>query len=219
MVDPKTRTWLLVEQKELVHAARTAIAAVVSLLIARWFRLPEAYWAAIATLIATQSTLGVGMGHLEGSPGRDCARRRRGSAAGNLCRRKRGCVRRGGVRAGIALRTPARPASRISLRRNHAGYRHADRAHGASLDRRRSSILRDFGRTRGGFDRDCSLAGARAGSGLKPLLRLALRPRCNNRWSVGTDDGLLRLFLLLFPNFASVSVFVSHTGNCATSTP
>jgi uncharacterized membrane protein YgaE (UPF0421/DUF939 family) len=59
MVDPKTRTWLLIEQKELVHAARTAIAAVVSLLIARWFRLPEAYWAAIATLIATQSTLGV----------------------------------------------------------------------------------------------------------------------------------------------------------------
>jgi uncharacterized membrane protein YccC len=58
MVDPKTRTWLLVEQKELVHAARTAIAAVVSLLIARSFRLPEAYWAAIATLIAMQSTLG-----------------------------------------------------------------------------------------------------------------------------------------------------------------
>jgi uncharacterized membrane protein YgaE (UPF0421/DUF939 family) len=46
------------EQKEFAHAARTAIAAVVSLLIARSFRLPEAYWAAIATLIAMQSTLG-----------------------------------------------------------------------------------------------------------------------------------------------------------------
>jgi uncharacterized membrane protein YgaE (UPF0421/DUF939 family) len=58
MVDPKTRAWLLVEQKELAHAGKTAIAAVASLLIARLFRLPEAYWAAIATLIATQSTLG-----------------------------------------------------------------------------------------------------------------------------------------------------------------
>jgi uncharacterized membrane protein YgaE (UPF0421/DUF939 family) len=50
--------WLRLEQKEFAHAARTAIAAVASLLIARSFRLPEAYWAAIATLIAMQSTLG-----------------------------------------------------------------------------------------------------------------------------------------------------------------
>jgi uncharacterized membrane protein YgaE (UPF0421/DUF939 family) len=42
----------------IVHAIRTAIAAVASLLIARLFRLPEAYWAAIATLIVMQSTLG-----------------------------------------------------------------------------------------------------------------------------------------------------------------
>jgi uncharacterized membrane protein YccC len=58
MADAKKRSWLHVDQKEFVHAARTAIAAVASLLIARLFKLPEAYWAAIATMIVMQSTLG-----------------------------------------------------------------------------------------------------------------------------------------------------------------
>lgn len=44
--------------QDLIHAARTTIAAVTSILIARLCRLPEAYWAGIATLIAVQSTLG-----------------------------------------------------------------------------------------------------------------------------------------------------------------
>lgn len=42
----------------LQHSARTAVAAVVSLAAARLFRLPEAYWAAVTTLIVMQSTLG-----------------------------------------------------------------------------------------------------------------------------------------------------------------
>jgi uncharacterized membrane protein YccC len=42
----------------LVHSARTAVAAVVSVLVARLFRLPEAYWAAITTLVIVQSSLG-----------------------------------------------------------------------------------------------------------------------------------------------------------------
>ena len=41
----------------LVHSIRTAIAATVSLAVARLFGLPEAYWAAIATLVVMQSTL------------------------------------------------------------------------------------------------------------------------------------------------------------------
>jgi uncharacterized membrane protein YccC len=40
------------------HAARTAVAAVVSLFVARWFGLTESYWAAITTLVVMQSTLG-----------------------------------------------------------------------------------------------------------------------------------------------------------------
>jgi len=55
----------------LVHAARTTVAAVVSYLIARLFRLPEAYWAPISTLIGMQSTLGaslqVSVQHLAGT--------------------------------------------------------------------------------------------------------------------------------------------------------
>jgi len=40
------------------HSIRTAIAATLSLAVARLFGLPEAYWAAIATLVVMQSTLG-----------------------------------------------------------------------------------------------------------------------------------------------------------------
>jgi uncharacterized membrane protein YccC len=45
----------------LEHSARTAVAAVVSLLVARLFRLPEGYWASISTLIVMQSTLGAAL--------------------------------------------------------------------------------------------------------------------------------------------------------------
>jgi uncharacterized membrane protein YccC len=45
----------------LLLAARTAVAAVVSYLIARLFRLPEAYWAPISTMIGMQSTLGAAL--------------------------------------------------------------------------------------------------------------------------------------------------------------
>lgn len=43
------------------HSARTAAAAVVSLLVARLFKLPEAYWAPITTLVITQSSLGAAL--------------------------------------------------------------------------------------------------------------------------------------------------------------
>jgi len=38
------------------HSARTAVAATVSFVIARLFRLPEAYWAPIATVVVMEST-------------------------------------------------------------------------------------------------------------------------------------------------------------------
>lgn len=43
------------------HSARTAVAAVVSLLLARLLRLPEAYWASITALIIMQSTFGAAL--------------------------------------------------------------------------------------------------------------------------------------------------------------
>ena len=42
----------------LTNSARTALAVVVSLLVARLFPLPETYWAAISTLIVMQSNIG-----------------------------------------------------------------------------------------------------------------------------------------------------------------
>src|SRR5438270_8160403 len=42
----------------IMHAIRTAVAATASVLIARLAGMPEAYWAAIATLVVMQSTLG-----------------------------------------------------------------------------------------------------------------------------------------------------------------
>ena len=45
----------------LIHSLRTAGAAAVSVLVAHLFRLPESYWAAIATLIVMQSTLGAAL--------------------------------------------------------------------------------------------------------------------------------------------------------------
>jgi uncharacterized membrane protein YccC len=42
----------------MVHSLRTAVAVVASVLVARLFTWPEAYWAAITTIVITQSSLG-----------------------------------------------------------------------------------------------------------------------------------------------------------------
>ena len=48
-------------RQALEHVARTTVAATVSLAIARAVRLPEPEWAAISTMVVTQSTLGAAM--------------------------------------------------------------------------------------------------------------------------------------------------------------
>ena len=48
-------------RQAMVNSARTAFAATFSLIVARVFRLPETYWAAITTLIVMQSTLGAAL--------------------------------------------------------------------------------------------------------------------------------------------------------------
>ena len=45
----------------LTHSARTAVAAIASVLVARLLRLPEAYWAPITTMIVMQSSLGAAL--------------------------------------------------------------------------------------------------------------------------------------------------------------
>ncbi len=56
--DRRKRSWGPV----LLHSARTTVAGVASLLTARLFKLPEAYWAPITTLVITQSSLGAALG-------------------------------------------------------------------------------------------------------------------------------------------------------------
>ncbi len=49
--------WQSESLPSVIHSVRTAIAATISLAVAGLFGLPEAYWAAIATLVVMQSTL------------------------------------------------------------------------------------------------------------------------------------------------------------------
>ena len=56
LATPTDRVGLTARQV-LEHCARTAVAAVSSLLVARLFGLPEIYWAPVTTLVITQSSL------------------------------------------------------------------------------------------------------------------------------------------------------------------
>jgi uncharacterized membrane protein YccC len=58
--DPLMKLWAWDAKNlpSITHAVRTALAATLSIIIARLLQMPEAYWAAIATLVVMQSTLG-----------------------------------------------------------------------------------------------------------------------------------------------------------------
>ena len=58
MPSSSTSIPLRLTRQGVIHVVRTTIAALVSLLVARLFRLPEAYWATITTLVVMQSTFG-----------------------------------------------------------------------------------------------------------------------------------------------------------------
>jgi uncharacterized membrane protein YccC len=58
MPDSKSFISPRLTKRDVIHVARTTVAAVVSLLVAQLFKLPETYWAAITTLLIMQSTLG-----------------------------------------------------------------------------------------------------------------------------------------------------------------
>jgi len=52
------RFWSAWKSRGIVHSARTGMGAAASLAIARFLGMPEAYWAAITTIMVMQSTLG-----------------------------------------------------------------------------------------------------------------------------------------------------------------
>jgi uncharacterized membrane protein YccC len=57
---PDSKSFILprLTKRDVIHVARTTVGAVVSFLVARLFKLPESYWAAITTLVVVQSTFG-----------------------------------------------------------------------------------------------------------------------------------------------------------------
>jgi uncharacterized membrane protein YgaE (UPF0421/DUF939 family) len=59
----KVQVWLRrrLNAEWAAHSLRTAVAALVSLLVAGLLRLPETYWAGITTIIVMQSTLGAAL--------------------------------------------------------------------------------------------------------------------------------------------------------------
>jgi len=54
----KLWSWQKENLPSIGHSVRTALAATVSVIVARLAQMPEAYWAAIATLVVMQSSLG-----------------------------------------------------------------------------------------------------------------------------------------------------------------
>ena len=58
MLVMKLWSWQKENLPSIGHSVRTALAATVAVVVARLVQMPEAYWAAIATLVVMQSTLG-----------------------------------------------------------------------------------------------------------------------------------------------------------------
>jgi uncharacterized membrane protein YccC len=54
----KLWSWHKEDLPSITHSVRTALAATASVMVARLAQMPEAYWAAIATLVVMQSSLG-----------------------------------------------------------------------------------------------------------------------------------------------------------------
>ena len=61
MAKPKAWRIARLDWQSAEHSARTAIAALLSIIVARALRLPEYYWAPITTLVVMQSTLGAAL--------------------------------------------------------------------------------------------------------------------------------------------------------------
>ena len=104
----------------LTDSLRTALAAVLSVLVARLFHLPESYWAAIATLIVMQSSLGAALPiSVQRFVGTILRIRR------DLFPGQRGGFRSGRIRDRTSLRRIESGTLSLPLCRHHSGHHHA----------------------------------------------------------------------------------------------
>src|SRR6267378_7237494 len=142
-----------------LHSARTAVAAVVSVAAARLVRLPEAYWAPVTTLVITQSSLGAAFCRFSPAFRRHCPRRSHICRGGHLLWFSRGCLRRQRLPPWHLLRACALGSNCLSLWRGDVGNRAADTEGRAPMDDRVPSLCRSVHRNRGGSALRDDLAG------------------------------------------------------------
>ena len=143
-----------------IHSIRTAIAATVSLAVARLFGLPEAYWAAIATLVVMQSnsqrdSVGFDRTHCRYGAGRS-GRRSRGKLFPGESFGVRGC----GICAGTLVRSISHGENRVSVCGRHARHYRAYSASTRCMDHCASPLLRSLGWNPSRADARGRLAGA-----------------------------------------------------------
>jgi hypothetical protein len=153
-------TWLRMDQREVLHSIRTAVAAVGSLLIARFCRLPESYRAVVTTIAIMQSTPGttwpVSMQRFVGTT--------LGAALGALqtayAAQNAAAFGADVFVLGLICGTAAHRAKRVPVRGDDASHRHARGAYRACMDDRHPSVPRDFRGNRGRIAPNRCLVGA-----------------------------------------------------------
>ena len=141
----KVWTWEKENPPSITHSISTAVAATVSVIIARLVHTPEAYWAAIATLVVMQSTLGATL-TLDRADCRYCRGCVSWSTRGKLLRRKSGCIRASDLSRGIAVDRVSFGEDRISLCEHYPHYHCSNSALGRASDDRFAQIHRSLSR-------------------------------------------------------------------------
>jgi len=144
LVGKRKLVWPRVERRELVHAVRTTIVAVGSLLIARLCRLPEAYWAAITAMIVMQSTLGAALAISKQRLIGTALGSLMGGAARDLYGAQRGRIRGRHPAVRNHLRRAPHGTKRLPLCGDHSDHYHAGDTQRTGVGYRHSSLHRNL---------------------------------------------------------------------------
>lgn len=143
-----------------IHSIRTAVAATLSLAVARLFGLPEAYWAAIATLVVMQSTLDATLLISIERIAATALGALAGALVASYFHGESLDVRSGGICAGTLVRCVSHGENRVSVCGRHARHYRAYSACKRCMDHRTSPLLRSLRWNPGRFGARGRLAGA-----------------------------------------------------------
>jgi len=135
----KLWSWQKENLPSIAHSIRTAIAATAAVIAARLVQMPEAYWAAIATLVVMQSSLGYADA-LYRTHHRDGPRRVGRSARGALLWSESSRIPSRDRSHRLALLWLSSGEDRLSLCQRYAGDHRFDSAFKSGVDYRPPSI-------------------------------------------------------------------------------